>query len=123
MRRGEATKISPCPIAFSRREEPTRGKTGLVRRESSVIPRHMSELAIFSRSVLKTHRPAKPNPSRPVGLGWFLRLGGLGWVTNFFFNSGSGWIWVIKLQTRQTRPDPPLFNIYLKYIIYLINFF
>ena len=34
----------------------------------------------------------------------------VGWVglQNFFYN-GSGWVWVIKLQTRQTRPDPPIF--------------
>ena len=24
--------------------------------------------------------------------------------------SGLGWVWVIKLQTRQTQPDPPIFN-------------
>ena len=52
------------------------------------------------RGVQKTHRPAKPDLTRPAELGRFLRLGGLGWVTNFFFYSGSGWIWVIKLQTR-----------------------
>ena len=69
----------------------------------------------------KTHRPAKLDPT--PGLGRFLRLGRLGWVTNFFFFSGLDWVWVIKLQTRQTRPDPLIFNIYLKYIIYLINFF
>ena len=68
-------------------------------------------------------RQTRSNSTRPTGLGRFLRLGGLGWVTKFFFYSGSGWIWVIKLQTHQIRPDPPLFNIYLKYIMYLINFF
>ena len=33
------------------------------------------------RGVQKTHRPAKLDPA---GLGRFLRLGGLGWVTKFF---------------------------------------
>ena len=37
------------------------------------------------RGVQKTHRPVKhdptrPDPTRPVGLGRFLRLGGLGWI-------------------------------------------
>ena len=65
----------------------------------------------------------RPNPTRPARLDRFLGLGGLGWVglqKNFY--SGSGWVWIIKLQTRQTRPDPPIFNIYLKYFIYLIFF-
>ena len=53
-----------------------------------------------------------PNPTRPTGLGY-----------KIFFYSGSGWVWVIKLQSRQTRLNPPIFNIYLKYIIYLIYFF
>ena len=46
----------------------------------------------------------RSDPTRPVGLGRFLRLGGLGWVTKNFFYSGSSWVWVIKLQTRQTQP-------------------
>ena len=54
--------------------------------------------------------------TQPVELSRFLGFGGLGWVTIFFFfsNSGSGWVWVIKFQIRQTWPNPP---IYLKYII------
>ena len=36
------------------------------------------------RGVQKTHRPAKPDLTRPLELGRFLRLGGLGWVTKFF---------------------------------------
>ena len=68
-------------------------------------------------------KPTNPSsPTRPVGLRQFLRFGGLGWVAKNFY-SGPGWVWVIKLQTRQTRPNPPIFNIYLKYIIYLIVFF
>ena len=50
-----------------------------------------------------------PNSTQLAELGQFLGHGGLGWVTKFFFYSGLGWVWVIKLQTRQTRPDPPIF--------------
>ena len=63
------------------------------------------------------------NLTRTNGLGRFLELGGLGWVTIFFFYNRSSWVWVIKLQTHQTRPDPSIFNIYFKYIIYLIKNF
>ena len=55
----------------------------------------------------------QPNPTQPAKFGLFLGLGGLGWVTKFFFDSGSGWIWVIKFQTRQIRPDPPIYLIYI----------
>ena len=70
-------------------------------------------------------KPTDPsNPIRSNRLGQFLRLGGLGWIgLQQIFYSGSGWVWVIKLQTRQTWPDLLIFNIYLKYIIYLIIFF
>ena len=45
------------------------------------------------KGVQKTHRPAKPDPIRPdptqpAGLGWFLRLGGLGWITKKNFIAG-----------------------------------
>ena len=61
-----------------------------------------------------------PNPTQPkpiclvgsVFKAWWIRLG-----YKFFIYSGLGWVWVIKLQTRQTRPDPPIFNIYFKYIL------
>ena len=72
----------------------------------------------------KPTNPSNPtwvNPTRQVGSvfkAWWVGLG-----YKYFFNSGSGWVWVIKLQTCQTRPDPPIFNIYLKYIIYLIYLF
>ena len=56
---------------------------------------------VKGRGVQKTHRPAKPDPTQPAGLGY----------KNFFY-SGSSWVWVIKLQTRQTRPNPP-------YLIYI----
>ena len=62
-------------------------------------------------------KPTRPDPTLPVKLGWFLGLGGLGWVGlgyKFFFDSGSGWVRDIKFQARQTQPTPP---IYLKYII------
>ena len=63
----------------------------------------------------------QPSPICRVGSvfrAWWVGLG----YKNFFY-SGSGWVWVIKLQTYQTRPDPSIFNIYLKYIIYLIIYF
>ena len=72
----------------------------------------------------KTHRPAKPdstrpNPMRQVGpvfKAWWVVLG-----YNFLLRVGLGL--GHKITNQQTRPDPPIFNIYLKYIIYLINFF
>ena len=72
----------------------------------------------------KPTNPSNPtwfNPTRQVGSvfkAWWVGLG-----YKYFFNSGSGWVWVIKLQTCQTLPDPPIFNIYLEYIIYLIYIF
>ena len=68
-----------------------------------------------SRGVQKIHRPAKPDPTHRVGSVFKAWWVGLGYQKNYY--SGSGWVWVIKLQT---RPDPPIFNIYLKYILYLI---
>ena len=73
------------------------------------------------RKPTNSPNPTQPNPTRQVGSvfkAWWVGLG-----YKIFFYSGSGWVWIIKLQTRQTRPDPPIFNIYLKYIIYLILFF
>ena len=64
--------------------------------------------------------PTQSNPTRRVGSvfkAWWVGLG----YKNFFYN-GLGWVWVIKLQTRQTRLDPPT-HPYLIYIIYLIIFF
>jgi len=46
------------------------------------------------------------------------QLAGLGYVMNFFKNSGSSWVRAIK-QTHLTRPDP---STYLK-IYYIINNF
>ena len=57
-----------------------------------------------------TNLPNPTHPTWPIGLGWFLGLDGLGWVTKKKIYSGLGWVWVIKLQTRQTQPDPPIFN-------------
>ena len=79
------------------------------------------QLDLTLRGVHKTHQPTKSNLTRRVGSvfrAWWVGLG-----YKIFFYSGLDWVWVIKLQTRQTRPDPPIFNIYLKYIIYLIIFF
>ena len=56
---------------------------------------------IFFRGVQKTHQPAKPDPTQLNPLSW------VGLQKKFY--SGSGWVWVIKLQTRQTRPDPPIY--------------
>ena len=50
----------------------------------------------FYRGVQKIRQPAR--------LGRFLGFGGLGY--KFFFNNALGWVWVIKLQPRQTQPNP-----------------
>ena len=56
-------------------------------------------------------KPTDPsNPIHWVGSGFRAWWVGLGY--KIFFYSRSGWVWVIKLQTRQTRPDPPIFKIY-----------
>ena len=44
---------------------------------------------------------------------WWVGLG-----YKIFFDSESGWVCVIKFQTRQTQPDPPIYLIlYIKNII------
>ena len=43
---------------------------------------------VKGKGVQKTHRPAKPDPTQPAGLGRFLGLGGLGWITKKFFIVG-----------------------------------
>ena len=55
---------------------------------------------------LPTHQ-TQSDSTRPDGLGRFLGLGRLGYKKLFYSRSGCGWI--IKLQTRQTRPDLPIF--------------
>ena len=67
------------------------------------------------RKPIDLPNPTQPNSTRRVGLVFKAWWVGLGYKKIFY--SGSGWVWVIKLQTRQTRPDSPIFNIYLKYII------
>ena len=55
----------------------------------------------------------QPNPTcwvESVFKAWWV---GMGYKKNFY--SGSGWVLVIKLQTRQTRPNPPT-HPYLIYI-------
>ena len=47
----------------------------------------------------------------PYGLGWTYMMGWVGLGYKKFFYDGLGWVWVIKLQTRQTWPNPPIFNI------------
>ena len=49
-------------------------------------------------------RKNRPDLTQHVGLGRFLGLGGLGWVTNFFFDSRSGLVWVINF--KPAKPDP-----------------
>ena len=49
--------------------------------DASAIPKKKIDLG---RGVQKTCQPAKPDPTRLVGLGRLLGLGGLGWVTKFF---------------------------------------
>ena len=41
----------------------------------------------MSRGVQPT-RQNRPDPIQPVGLGQFLGLGGMGWVTKFFLIAG-----------------------------------
>ena len=71
-------------------------------------------------------KPTDPsNPIQPSSIcrvGSVFRVWWVGLGYKFFFYSRLGWVWVIKLQIRQTRPDLPIFNIYLKYIMYLIIF-
>ena len=76
--------------------------------------------AVSCRGVQKIHQLAKPDPTRRNGS--VFRAWWVGWGYKKKFYNEPGWVWVIKLQTRQTWPDPPIFNIYLKYIIYLIIF-
>ena len=52
----------------------------------------------------------QPNSTRRVGSVFKVWQVGLDYKKNFY--SGSGWVWVIKLQTRQTRPTHP-------YLIYI----
>ena len=59
-------------------------------------------------------KPTRPNPTRRVGSVFRAWWDGLGY--KIFFDSGSGWVRVIKFQI---RPDSP---IYLTYIyIYIYN--
>ena len=53
------------------------------------------------RGVQKT-RQTKPDPTQPAKLGWFLGLGGLGWV-----RLGLGH--KITNPSNLTRHDPPIF--------------
>ena len=52
----------------------------------------------------------QPNPThrvKSVFKAWWV---GLGYKKIFY--AESSWVWVIKLQTRKTQLDPPIFNIY-----------
>ena len=51
----------------------------------------------------KPPKPTRPDP--PAGLGQFLGLGGLAWV--------------IKFQTHQTQPDPPIYIFFIYIYIYI----
>ena len=62
------------------------------------------------RGVQPTHQPAKTDPTHQVGLVFRAWWVGLGYKKNF--NSKSDWVWIIKLQTCQTQPNPP-------YLIYI----
>ena len=57
----------------------------------------------YARGVQPTHQPVKTDPTQPVGLSQFLGVGGLSWIMKVFFNSGSGWVWVIT----KTNPLNP----------------
>ena len=91
-------------------------------------------LLTTSRSVQRTHQPAKTNPTQLNLSGWvgfrgeWVRLGYEFFF--FFFYSGLGWVWVLTITTSLAQPDPPIylkfkkyiFNIYLK-LYYIINKF
>ena len=61
----------------------------------------------------------RQNQSNPTHrLGRYLGIGGLGWVAKFYFTVNWVECGLAKLQIRLTQPDPPIFDIYLKYIIW-----
>ena len=73
------------------------------------------------KGVQPTHQN-QLEPTQSVGLGQFLGFSGFGWVTNFFFYSGSCWV---ELGSGHKIPNPSnltrlthIFNIY-----YIINNF
>ena len=66
-------------------------------------------------------KPTWPNPTCWAGSvfrAWWVGLG-----YKIFFDSRSGWVWVLKFQTRQTRPDPSIYLIYIFKKYYIINNF
>ena len=50
----------------------------------------------------------RPDPTQLGGLGWFLRVGRLGWIMTFFFNGESGWVQVIRF-TNPPNPFQPTY--------------
>ena len=75
--------------------------------EHSQVTVSLSQLGVC-RKPTDLPNPTQPNTTRRVGSvfkAWWVGLS----YKNFFY-SGLGWVWVIKLQTRQTQPDPPIFN-------------
>ena len=87
--------------------------------EEEVVEAGQSVVGVYKKPT-NSPNPTRPEPTRRIGSvfrAWWVGLG-----YKIFFDRGLGSVWVIKLQTCQTWPDPPIFNIYLKYIIYLIIF-
>ena len=60
------------------------------------------KLARINKKLEGCRKPAKPDPTQPVKLGWFLGLGGLGWV-----RLGLGH--KITNPSNLTWHDPPIF--------------
>ena len=86
--------------------------------EHSQVTVSLSQLGVC-RKPTDPPNPTQPNTTRRVGSVFKAWRVGLGYK-NFFY-SGLGWVWVIKFQTRQTQPNPPIYLIYIFKIYYIIN--
>ena len=72
----------------------------------------ISCIYISKQNLINSSQECAENPST-CRVGSVFKAWQVGLAYKKKFYSGLGWVWVIKLQTRQTRPDPPIFNIYL----------
>ena len=64
----------------------------------------------------KQSSTTQPNPTHRLGR--YLGVGGLDWLAKFYFTVSWVECGLAVLQIRLTQPDPPMFDIYLKYILY-----
>ena len=64
----------------------------------------------------KQSSTTQPNPTHRLGR--YLGVGGLGWVDKFYFTVSWVECGLAELQIHLIQPDPHIFNIYLKYILY-----